>query len=353
MRRRQWAVGAFLVLARVAGETPVVAQSLFSSSDDVERVRSSVVFDTLWAWGGPSDTLLAAPISPRSDGTGGLVFFDPLNQSAYRIGTSGDLLWAWGTKGEGPGELQNVQALDVAADGTVVLVDSGNRRVARLSANGRLLDETPVRDGLGIFSSVTALSAGRLAVHSFQPLLMHWGDEVETAGLPGGLGEPHALQHQGQTTRWGVDGWVFGFGAGNGWMRFRGAEVEGVFPYAEHVDFPEVRDVRGGAARGGVSRMDRRPVRSGLSLSVVGDTLFVLFGGESRLRGRVLDKFDVRSGAYLETDLLPHFANYAVVDKNRAFTIEAWDVFPRIVALARRVPAEPQVSVRPEVLSRP
>ena len=335
-RGRQWVARAVLVLACAGGETPVVAQSLFSSSDDVERVRSSVVFDTLWTWGGPSDTLLAGPMAPRSDGAGGLVFFDVLNQSAYRIGMNGDLLWAWGTKGEGPGELQNVRALDVAADGTVVLVDSGNRRVVRLSADGRLLDEAPVREGLGIFSSATALSAGKLAVHSFQPLLMLWGDEVEPAGLPGGLGEPHPLQHQGQTTRWGVDGWVFGFSTGNGWMRFRGAELEGVFPYAEHVEFPEVRDERGGATRGGLSRMDKRPVQSGLSLSVVGDTLFVLFSGESRLRGRVLDKFDVRSGAYLETDLLPHFSNYAVVDKDRAFTIEAWDVSPRIVALARR-----------------
>lgn len=183
----------------------------------------------------------------------GVVFFDVLNQAAYRIGSDGELLWSWGTKGEGPGELANVQALDVAPDGSVVLVDSGN----------------------------------------------------------------------------------------NGWMKFRGAELRGVFPYVEHVDFPEVREVRSGPLGGRSSHMMRRPVRAGVSLSVVADTLFVLFSGKTPGRGRLLDKFDVQSGEYLETEVLPHFANEAVVDGDRVFTIEAWDVFPRIVALARRAPSAP------------
>ena len=81
---------------------------------------------------------------------------------------------------------------------------------------------------------------------------------------------------------------------------------------------------------------------------MVEDTLFVLFGGESQLRGRLLDKFDVRSGAYLETDILPHYANEAVVSGSRVFTIEGWDMFPRIVALARRAfPASPQQGAVP------
>lgn len=71
---------------------------------------------------------------------------------------------------------------------------------------------------------------------------------------------------------------------------------------------------------------------------MVGDTLFVLFGGE-KVAGWALDKFDLRSGAYLETEVLPHFANMAVVGEDRVFTIEAWDVCPRIVALARRAGA--------------
>lgn len=89
------------------------------------------------------------------------------------------------------------------------------------------------------------------------------------------------------------------------------------------------------------THLTRTPTVTGSALSVVGDTLFVLFGGEDQLAGRLLDKFDVRSGAYLETDLLPHYANEAVVGGDRLFTLEAWDVSPRIVALARRPAPQP------------
>ena len=336
--RRRLLVSLFVLAC--GGEGPVVAQALFSSTDDVDRVRSSVTFDTLWAFGGPADTVLASPIMPRADGAQGVVFFDVLNQAAYRIGSDGELLWSWGTKGEGPGELANVQALDVAPDGSVVLVDSGNLRVVRLSADGHLLGEARAL-GEGMVHSVAALSGGRLAVHSMRPLLAMWdGDDEDVAVVPAKLGEPHVLQHQGRTARWGNDGWVFGFLVGNGWMKFRGTELLGVFPYVEHVDFPEVREVSGPLG-GRSSHMMRRPVRAGVSLSVVADTLFVLFSGKTPGRGRLLDKFDVQSGEYLETEVLPHFANEAVVDGNRVFTIEAWDVFPRIVALARRAPPAP------------
>ena len=126
---------------------------------------------------------------------------------------------------------------------------------------------------------------------------------------------------------------MFGFYYGNGWMTFRNTDLTAVFPYAEHFDFPVLRRVRRGEDL--YTHLTRTPTVTGSALSVVGDTLFVLFGGESQSRGRVLDKFDARTGAYLETDVLPHYANAAAVDGDRTFTIETWDVFPRIVALAR------------------
>ena len=177
-------------------------------------------------------------------------------------------------------------------------------------------------------ASVAALSGRRLAVagraadSGFLVASLD-GDNVVEAELPAGLGEPTLLQHQGKAVGWGD----------KGWMTFGEDELLGVFPYVEHSDFSKVRQVRGTS-----TRITKRPVDAGLSLSVVGDTLFVLFGGESQLRGRLLDKFDLRSGAYLETDVLPHYANEAVVDGDRAFAIKAWEMFPKIVALGRRRP---------------
>ena len=340
--------------AAAAQERLIEARTLFSSSDDVDRGRSSVVFDTLWTFGGPSDTLLAFPEVLRPDGAGGVVVLDLGYQTVFRLGANGDLLWSWGTRGEGPGELKSVQTMDVAPDGSVVLVDSGNRRVVRLSADGQLLGEARV-PGRGWLSarSAAALRDGRLAVAGSpgaRSLLAMWGPDdgdIAPVRLPGGFGFGefrHYLQHRGSVVRWGDSGWVFGFLVGNGWMAFRGGELLGTYPYIEHVDFPKLREVRNGNS---VSRRPvRRPAETGRSLSVVGDTLFVLFGGEneSRFRGWVLDKFDVRSGTYLGTDVLPHYANRAVVDGDRAFTIHFGGgsaLFPRIVALARRSAPQP------------
>ena len=321
-------------LSREAQELKVPA--LFSSRDDVKRVRSSVVFDTLWVFGGPSDTLLAHPRVLRHDRALGVVFFDIRNQAAYRIGAGGNLLWSWGTRGEGPGELKRVRAMDVAPDGSVVLVDAGNQRVVRLSSDGRLLEEKPMPVSSPTIEVVAALPGGRLAVSGHNPFLALWdADDVVAAELPDDLGEPSPVQHYGIAARWGDQGWVYGFRYGNGWMPFQGAELLGVFPYVEHAEFPVLRQVRQGNSFS--SYLTAQPPRTANSLSVVGDTLHVLFGGT----GRVLDKFNVRSGAYLETDFLPHLANEAVVGGDRLFTIDRWDMFPRIVALARRSAAVP------------
>ena len=321
-------------------ESAIAARSLFTSRDDVVRRQSGTTFDTLWVFGGPTDTLLASPWRLRHDGAMGVVFLDLQNQGAYRIGKGGRLLWSWGKPGEGPGELLDVRAIDVEQDGKVVMVDPGNQRVVRLSPNGLLLEEKPMPGPNLTVESVAALPGGRLAVSGHNPLLALWDDDaVEHAALPSNLGEPSPIQHTGRLVGWGTQGWVFGFYYGNGWMTFRNTDLTAVFPYAEHFDFPVLRRVRRGEDL--YTHLTRTPTVTGSALSVVGDTLFVLFGGEDQLAGRLLDKFDVRYGAYLETDLLPHYANEAVVGGDRLFTLEAWNVSPRIVALARRPAPQP------------
>lgn len=259
---KAWALAAALLLG-CTSESLLVARALFSSSDDVERVRSPGAFDTLWAFGGPSDTLLASPGLSRPAGARGLVFFDMRNQAAYRLGPEGNLLWSWGTKGEGPGELMGVRALDVEQDGSVVLVDWGNRHVVRLSADGLLLEEAPVPEQGGYVATAATLPGGRLAVASMPArsgsVLALWdGGDVGATEFPAGLGEPNLLQHQGRAVRWGDKGWVFGFGTGNGWMTFRETELPGIFPYVEHSDFPKMREVRRGT--GVNTQMMERPV---------------------------------------------------------------------------------------------
>lgn len=120
-----------------------------------------------------------------------------------------------------------------------------------------------------------------------------------------------------------------------GWC-FAGSDLIGVYPYVEHTAFPLVRVF---SRLGGLITQTAggQPVTSGRSVSVVGDTLLVLFGGEEG-RGWVLGRYDVRNGQYLHSDLLPHFSNRAAVgDDGRVFTLYSAGMFPVIVALMRRV----------------
>ncbi len=315
------------------GSDPVPYRPLFSLADTVSRVKSAAVFDTLWAFGGPDDTLLALPAMPRPDGSGGVVFVDVQSMKVHRIGGEGTLLWSWGRKGEGPGEIKNVRAMDVRDDGSVVLVDSGNRRIVTLDSGGKQIGET------GFFGrtvhSVASLLEDKLAVHSTSPLwgVLEGGEVQEAEPPPGTSPSSSVLQHQGHVVRWREDKWVFGYGVGNGWMVFADDALVGVHPYVEHMEVPAVGEAdRVRRTSGFVSR----PVTSGRSLAVIGDTLHVLFGGLKGLAGYKIDRYNLRTGEYLNTDLLPHHANRAAMAEGRVVTVYSAGLFPRIVALARR-----------------
>lgn len=312
--------------------------SLFSPANDGERVFSGRAYDTLWVVGGPEDTLLAMPSFPRPYGKHGLVFFDLQNQSIHLLGDDGSLRWSYGKVGEGPGELLNVRAIDVREqDGAVLLVDSGNQRMLTLNASGQLVDEVPL-PVRGVVHSMSVLTDGNIALFSSRG--PHWqvwnGDKMRAeSGVPHGLQEMSFLQIQGRTTPWREDRWVFGLGLGNGWIAFQDTSAMGVYPFVEHTPFPEIRTVRNGLSRS--SMMVNRPPSSARSLSVRGDTLHVLFGGHSLSAGRLLDKYDLITGEYLETDLLPHYANRATAGANgTVFTIRSADLYPTIVALTSR-----------------
>lgn len=226
--------------------------------------------------------------------------------------------------------------------GGVVLLDSGNGRVVTLDANGRLVGETPFPMGAtGVVHSIATLAGGRIALHGSRRLWGLWdGGDVVEAASPENLGDPQMLHHWGHAARWQDSSWVFGFGFGNGWMVFDGANLSKVRPYALHTDFPEVLYMRQGFSRSW--RHVTRPVSSGLSMSVRGDTLFVLFGGPTRSQyGRLLDRFDLRTGSYIGSEALPHSTNRGVVgESGRMFTVNNSSLFPSIVALGRRQPSE-------------
>ncbi len=309
--------------------------ALFAPTDNSERVHSDVDYDTLWAIAGPDDTLLAMPSTLRPYGTQGVVYLDLHYGTVNLLGNDGAFQWAYGRRGEGPGELLNVRTFDVReSDGRIVLVDSGNQRILTLDPGGELVDEVPFPIS-GVVQSASMLSDGNMALWaSGAPYWQVWNgsDKRPATGLPDAVQSLSSLQNQGRTAAWKDDNWVFGLGVGNGWFVFQDTTAIGVYPYAEHTNGPEIRYERQGMTR--VTYMVERPASSARSLSVRGDTLYLLFGGNSPYSGRMMDKHDLNTGEYLGTDMLPHYANRAIVGTDgTVFTITNSGLFPSIVAL--------------------
>ena len=74
-----------------------------------ERIAREVVYDTLWTYGGPDDTLLAAPITMAAAPMGGVYVLDAGMRRVYHF-ADGRLVWSWGTVGQGPGEIWSYPA---------------------------------------------------------------------------------------------------------------------------------------------------------------------------------------------------------------------------------------------------
>ncbi len=96
---------------------------------------------------------------------------------------------------------------------------------------------------------------------------------------------------------------VVGFFFGNGWFAYQDLQpLPFVGQYAEHIPFPAIRVESG-------SRLERRRLSratyTALDAAIVDGELSVLFMGVTADRGRLIDEFDVCTGEYRRTHLLP------------------------------------------------
>lgn len=215
-------------------------------------------------------------------------------------------------------------ALDV--NGGLVLVDYGNRKIMNLSYDGELIDEVGYDLQSGLVFGVAVLQSGLYVINTEATvpwvLVDREGRTVESIELPTGFDRLSMVQRVGTVAAWKEDRWVFGFQIGNGWFTFQREATDLASPYVEHTDFPP-RDAL---------MVGDRPY-SGISLSVRGDTLAVLFAGKTRARLFWLDLYDLNSGAYLKSWFLPKSAKHAVLGPQGQVFLVTHDLFPTVMAI--------------------
>lgn len=306
-----------------------------------DRDYVSASYDTLWSWGGIEDTILAAPRQLTGTPSGDVVLFDVQMQRVRYFDSRGTLDWSWGTTGQGPGEIRDVRALTVAPSGEIVLVDSGNGRLYVLSEEGSLLSEARLEEPAYV-NGIAALGMDRylLNTDSNPPWMIvdRSGKLVASVPVPWtGFDSMMFLQWNGHVTRWKNGAWVFGFAYGNGWFVFRDDGSLTSYPYVEHTSFPQVvrQRSREGLGVRTLTSFVSRPMSSAINLSTVGDTLVVLFGGET---GGVLDKYDLHTGAYLYSRSVPSTVNEMTALGNGTYVVEdGKDLFPTVTVVRARV----------------
>ena len=331
---------ALLACSDWVGEDARGGQLFVEGSRD--RTIREIVYDTLWTYGGPEDTLLSAPIRMAAAPTGGVYVLDPGMGKVYHF-ANGRLMWSWGTQGSGPGEIQNVRAMDADPEtGGVVLVDSGNRRIILLSPDGSLLRETRILATSPLFPNVAALGHGLgYVVSTATPAspVMHLTSNGDSAGAIrapwDGFLSKDFLQVAGSVFAANNGAWGFAFATGNGWFVYSSIDDDAplAHPYVEHVDFPEVliSESTTGTNMRRSAELVTRPVYSAYELDVRADTLFVLAGASLAREG--LDLYTIADGQYVETRTLPgRFTRFALAG-DTVFVIDRRGLFPAILSL--------------------
>lgn len=308
------------------------SHELFSSST-AERVVSRADYEVAWTWGSEEDTVLLAPRLIVAAKEGGVFVFDDVSGRVTFFDEAGHPQWHWGGRGRGPSEFDNVRDMTLNDLGELVVLDSGNRRLVKLSAGGSLLDQVTIPD-VGYVDQVVPLpSSGYLLITYGTPTVVHLapGGRIEGSfDLPWEhYAELSAVERQGSVADF-AGKWVYGFKMGNGWFSFAGVDSIGVFPYVEHTPFPLVsRDESGGVRRTQILEN----VCSACSLALRADTLVVHFGGATEGQFSLLDRYALSTGHYLGTRRLPIRASNVAIGHDVVFALDIESLFPRLVAL--------------------
>jgi len=131
-------------------------------------VTRRAAFDTLWIYGGASDTIMLNADRVAAFPGGDAAVLELAGRRVHRVGADGGA-WSWGTRGQGPGEIDHVRDLDVNAQGEVVLADTGNGRLLWVSgADGTWRREVGLPESTSTVDAIAALEGAPYLLSSLR-----------------------------------------------------------------------------------------------------------------------------------------------------------------------------------------
>lgn len=255
------------------------------------RVWREVRFEQISSIPTGQGTSLERPTFLRVDRQGNLFVLDSADRQIEKISAAGEPLATYG-----PADFQNPSDFAVAESGEVWVCDPNSKQITIFSPGGQIarvirLDARPIRiilDARGGFLVLQDAGASGL-FHRYS-----------AEGRPlGSFGTffPDALQNSLT-----ADGWLLGIGSRASAHAFRHAGLLASYTqdgrlrfFRETIDPVPLPKITIDSA--GSQRMDRKRRRSALSVSALGDEIYLL-GTEGTKSTRVLDVYGAEDGSY-------------------------------------------------------
>lgn len=315
LRPRHALALALALLSAACGDQRGVADQeyLAERPADSPRERRFIAAEwrqTLRIGGAQDDSALVSPFRLAAS-PAGVHLLDYYPKRVLHYGHDGRRMWSFGREGAGPDEFRDPRDLKVDTAGRTWVLDPANARVVVLQHDGSVLRRLP----LGSLQNapremVPGTDAGALLmadVRGENPLV-----RVDSAGRVLGRDpfpwkgfsrmEYLATQVISASSPWTGD-WVMAFRMGDGFFTYT-REAQGRRGwFVEHVPFPEVEVTRNGGTT--TWRHREPPVVAAVSVTLSPERVYVLFGGTTRDRGKLVDSYSLRDGSYTGTYRLP------------------------------------------------
>jgi len=261
--------------------------------------------------GAEDDSTLISPFRLVAS-PAGVHVLDYYPKRVLHYGHDGRRTWSFGREGAGPDEFLDPRDLTVDTDGRTWVLDPANSRIVVLGRGGSVLHRLSLGDlGNSPRELLSAGAAGALVITGERredPMvrLDSKGRVLGRERFPwDGFSQLEYLATQviATSSPWTGD-WVMAFSMGDGFFIYpAGATQARRGWFVEPVAFPEVEVTKSGGAT--TWRHRERPVDAANSVTLSSENVYVLFGGTTEDRGKLVDSYALRDGSYQGTWRLP------------------------------------------------
>ena len=338
LANRSWSGVALLVLVSACenAKTAEARPGTPSAIDVPRHERPLSEWDTAWVRR-PSraDAILHIRASPA-----GLHIYDEHDHRLTLMSNAGETRWRFSGGVTGAPQLGDVRDVEVDRFGNTYLLDAKAGMVVVVDSLGRLIRQVPTGASDNL-SQLVVLSDGRIVMNAIDKfrfrILQADGtlDGTATIRWPE-LTSAHPLARQiVMASDPSGNRWVVASRLGAGWVVSEDTtSTSAVYSYIEDRPLPSIVKIVSGAGSTSETFAGYTPC-SGCDIALGDSSLYMLAGGTAASAKEVIDRYDLRTGRYVESIRFTTRLQGVAVDSSRIY-VATEDPESAIIALVQR-----------------